>query len=104
MTSIEEKLESDEKLRYRTQLQRVPLRAIIQILANKAFTRDWFNETHNLAITQDDLVELLRVATKHQQFQFNGIVYKQIDGVVMKSTLAPLKANTFNLCVRSRGN
>ena len=33
----------------------------IQILANKAFTRNWLNETHNLNITQDDLVELLRV-------------------------------------------
>ena len=54
----------------------------IQIFANKAFTRNWFNETpHNLNITQDGLIELLRVATKHQLLQFNGSLYEQIDGV-----------------------
>ena len=37
----------------------VSLEETIQILANKAFTRNWLNETHNLNITQDDLVELL---------------------------------------------
>ena len=37
----------------------VPLEETIQILANKVFTRNWFNQTHNLNITQDDLVELL---------------------------------------------
>ena len=75
---------------------KVPLEETIQILANKAFTRNWFNETHNVNITQDDLVELLRVATKHQLFQFNGSLYElQIDGVAMKSPLGPLMANTF---------
>ena len=75
----------------------VPLEETIQILANKAFTWNWFNETHNLNITQDDLVELLRVATKHQLFQFNGSLYEKIDGVAMGSPLGPLMANTF-LC------
>ena len=51
-------------------------------------------------ITQDDLVELLRVATKHQLFQFNGSLYEQIDGVAMGSPLGPLT----HLCVRSRRN
>ena len=73
----------------------VSLEETIQILANKAFTRNWFNETHNFNITQDDLVELLRVATKHQLFQFNGSLYEQIDGVAMGSPLGPLIANTF---------
>ena len=71
------------------------LEATIQILASKAFTQNWFNETHNLNITQDDLVELPRVATKHQLFQFNGSFYEQIDGVSMGSPLGPLTANTF---------
>jgi len=34
----------------------VPLEETIKIVANKAFTRNWFNRTHNLNITQDDLV------------------------------------------------
>ena len=72
----------------------MPLEDTIQILANKAFTRNWFNETHNLNITQDDLVELPRVATKHKLFQFNGSLYEQIDGVAMGSPLGPLMANT----------
>ena len=73
----------------------VPLEETIQILANKAFTQNWFNETHNLNITQDDLVELLRVATKHQLFKFNSSLYEQIDGAAMGSPLGPLMANTF---------
>ena len=77
----------------------MPLEESIQILANKAFTRNWFNETHNLNITQDDLVELLRVATKHQLFQFNGSLYKQIDEVAMGSPLGPLMANTFTCSI-----
>ena len=70
----------------------VPLEETIQILANKAFTRNWLNETHNLNITQDDLVELLWVAAKHQLFQFNGSLYELIDGVAMGSPLGPLMA------------
>lgn len=73
----------------------MPLEETIQILANKAFNQNWFNETYNLNITQEDLVELLRVATKHQLFQFNGSLYEQIDGVAMGSPLGPLMANTF---------
>ena len=79
----------------------VPLEETIQILANMAFNQNWFNETYSLNITQDDLVELLRVATKHQLFQFNGSLYEQIDGVAMGSPLGPLMAH---LCVRSRRN
>ncbi|XP_073258104.1 uncharacterized protein [Porites lutea] len=73
----------------------VPLEETIQILVNKAFNQNWLNETYNLNITQEDLVELLRVATKHQLFQFNGSLYEQIDGVAMGSPLGPLMANTF---------
>ena len=49
----------------------------IQILAKKAFSQNWFNEAHNLN------VELQRVATKHQLFQFNCSLYEQIDGEAM---------------------
>ena len=80
----------------------VPLEETIQILANKAFTRNWFNETQNLNITQDDLVELLRVATKHQLFQFNGSLHEQIDGVAMGSPLGPLMANTFMCSIEEK--
>ena len=80
----------------------VPLEETIQILANKAFNQNWFNETYNLNITQEDLVELLQVATKHQLFQFNGSLHEQIDGVAMRSPLGPLMANTFMCSIEEK--
>ena len=58
---------------------------------------NWFNVTHKLNTSKSDLVELLQVATKSQLFQFDGRLYKQVDGVAMGSPLGPLVANTF-LC------
>ena len=73
----------------------VPLEETIQILADKAFTNNWFNETHQLNLSRMDLVDLLRASTKDQLFQFNGQLYEQIDGVAMGSPLGPLLANVF---------
>ncbi|PFX11771.1 Tetratricopeptide repeat protein 28, partial [Stylophora pistillata] len=73
----------------------VPLEETINILANKAFTENWFNVTYNMNISRDDLVALLTAATKHQLFQFNGRLCEQIDGVAMRSPLGPLMANIF---------
>mgnify|MGYP001800622111 CR=1 FL=1 len=67
----------------------------ISILAEKAFTDNWFNRTYGLNISKDDLVELFEVTTKDQLFQFNGTLYEQFDGVAMGSPLGPLMANTF---------
>ena len=63
------------------------LKGLSEILAEKAFTNNWFNETHNLDITKSDLTELLRLATKDQLFQFDGRLYEQVDGVAMGSPL-----------------
>lgn len=73
----------------------VPLDETISILADKAFTNDWFNETHGLHLTKQDLVDLLRGATKDQLFLFNGQLYEQTDGVAMGFPLGPLLANVF---------
>ena len=59
----------------------VPLDETIEILVNRAFTNNWFNTTHNLALTRTDLVDLLSVATKGQLFQFDRALYEQTDGV-----------------------
>ena len=75
----------------------VPLQETIDILVDKAFTEDWFNTTHNLNISKQDLQELMKVASMNQLFQFNGELYQQNDGVAMGSPLGPLLANTF-LC------
>jgi len=75
----------------------VQLEETIQILAKTTFNENWFKNTFKLNISEADVIELLRVATKGQLFQFDGDLYEQIDGVAMGSPLGPLMANTF-LC------
>ena len=67
----------------------------IQSITERGFENDWFNREHDLNITKSDLIELLRIATKNQLFQFEGKLYKQVDGVAMGSPLGPLMANAF---------
>ncbi|CAM4835397.1 unnamed protein product [Rotaria magnacalcarata] len=47
------------------------------------------------SMKKDDMNKLLIFATKNSHFLFNGIVYDQIDGVSMGSSLAPLLAEIF---------
>ena len=67
----------------------------IHILAGKAFCDNWFNNTHDMNISKDDLIELLNLATKDRLFQFNGNLHEQIDGVAKGSPLGRLMANAF---------
>ena len=73
----------------------VPLNETINILVDKAFADDWFNQTYGLKLQRDHLTTLLEIATSNQLFQFNGQLYEQIDGVAMGSPLGPLMANVF---------
>ena len=73
----------------------VPVDETIESIAERAFENDWFNREHDLNITKFDLIELLRIATKNQLFQFEGNLYEQVDGVAMGSPLGPLMANAF---------
>ena len=79
-----------------------PLDETIQILADKAFTDDWFNKTHELNLSRDQLIKLLNAATKNQLFQFNGNLYEQTDGVAMRSSLGPLLANVFMCSIEDK--
>ena len=73
----------------------VPADETIESIAERAFRNDWFNREHDLNITKSELIELLRIATKNQLFQFEGNLYEQVDGVAMGSPLGPLMANAF---------
>ena len=64
-----------------------------EILSEKAFRDNWFNSTYHLNISEEDLVDLLSVATKGQSFQVNGALYKQIERVAVGSPLGPLPVN-----------
>ena len=57
----------------------------------------------NLPIPKDSLRRLLFLFTKDIQFQFNGQMYKQIDGLAMGSPLGPLFADIY-IHVTSRTN
>ena len=59
----------------------VPLEETIQILAKKAFNGDWLSNTHNPNICEEDLIELLTIATQDQLFWFNSHLYEQIEDV-----------------------
>ena len=73
----------------------VPLSETINILVDKAFTNEWFNQTYDLNLEKEELAQLLEVATTNQLFQFDGQLYEQTDGVAMRSPLGPLMANVF---------
>jgi hypothetical protein len=49
----------------------------------KAFEKEWFNWKYNLKLEKFELVELLKLAVKHQLFQIDGKLYEQVDGVAM---------------------
>ena len=45
--------------------------------------------------TREDFTKLLRLSVKNCHFLFNGVLYEQIDGVTMGSSLGPLFADIF---------
>ena len=57
----------------------VPLEETIQLLTDMAFTNNWFNKTYELHLSRQDLVDLLRAATKGKFFLFNGQLYEETD-------------------------
>ena len=48
-----------------------------------------------ILLKQSDLIELLEVSTKNQLFQFQGVLYEQVDGVAKGSPLGSLMAKAF---------
>ena len=57
----------------------VPLDETIQLLTDMAFTNNWFNETFELLLSRQDLVDLLGAANKGQLFIFSGHLHEQTD-------------------------
>ena len=44
-------------------------------------------------IRKDNFVRLLQIATKEVEFGFNNILYCQLDGIALESSLGPTSAN-----------
>ena len=69
----------------------IPLDKTIYICINQLFE----NTDTVEGFTKSELKQLLCLATKESYFIFNGLLYKQTDGVAMGSPLGPSLANAF---------
>ena len=69
----------------------IPLNKTIDICINQLFE----NTDTVEGFTKSELKQLLCLATKESYFIFNGLFYKQTDGVAMGSPLRPSLANSF---------
>ena len=69
----------------------IPLDETIDICINQLFE----NTDTVEGCTKSELKQLQCLATKESHFIFNGLLYKQTDGVAMGSPLGPSKANAF---------
>ena len=69
----------------------IPLDETIDIFVNQ-----FLENTDTVeGFTKSEVKQLLSLATKKSYFIFNGLLYKQIDGVAMGSPLGPSLANAF---------
>ena len=69
----------------------IPLDETIDICINQLFE----NTDTVEGFTKSELKQLLCLATKESYFIFNGLLYKQTDGVAMESPLGSSLANAF---------
>ena len=69
----------------------IPLDETINIVTTKVFGK----KRKVNGISRGDFKRLLELSTKGTVFYFNGLYYKQKDGVAMGSPLGPALANTF---------
>ena len=69
----------------------IPLDETVDICVNQLFE----NTASAKFFTKSELAQLLCLATKDSFFIFNGLLYKQIDGVATGSPLGPSLHNAF---------
>ena len=69
----------------------IPLDETIDICVNQLFE----NIDTVEGFKKSELKQLLYLATKESYFMFNGLLYKQTDGIAMGSPLGPSLANAF---------
>ena len=73
----------------------VPLKEVIDICARTLYHEDVL-EVPPPTLTEASFRELLQKVTSGVEFSFEGVMYKQIDGVAMGSPLGPILANIFD--------
>ena len=70
----------------------VPLEETIEICCDVLFRSSLPTPTFPESVFK----HLIHFATSSVEFTFNNIMYRQIDGVIMGSSLGPTQANTFD--------
>ena len=69
----------------------VPLDYTIELILNKIYV----DKRIETKLMREEMKELLETCTKEMHFSFNGVIYRQINGVAMGSPLGPVIANVF---------
>lgn len=69
----------------------VPLDFTINLILDKIYRE----KAIKTKLKKEDFRVLLELCTKHMHFSYNGIIYRQVDGVAMGSPLGPVLANIF---------
>ena len=72
----------------------VPLKEVIDICADAIYRNDDI-EIDVTTLCEQSFRSLMEFATSGVEFSFDGIMYKQVDGVAMGSPLGPALANIF---------
>ena len=72
----------------------VPLNEVIDICADALYRNDDI-ETEFETLTEPSFRKLMEMVTSGVEFSFNGLMYRQVDGVAMGSPLGPPLANIF---------
>ena len=69
----------------------IPLEETISVCCDSLFS----NNAKVNNINRNNFGKLLRAALQNKYFNFEGKIYKQLDGVAMGSPLGPTLANAF---------
>ena len=72
----------------------VPLKEVIDICADALYRNDDIECDLN-TLTEGSFRKLMELVTSGVEFSFDGVMYRQIDGVAMGSPLGPALANIF---------
>ena len=70
---------------------KVPLDYTIELILDQIYRQ----KRVETKLKREEMKRLLQMCTKEMHFSFNGVIYRQVDGVAMGSPLGPVLANVF---------